>query len=122
VPPFVYLAAPVRPIEGETREGNLALAREYYLALCLTYPDHVFLAPWILNCEVFEETPENIAKGMERNLAVIYFLTDCVWLVGPRVSDGMRAEAEYAEKHSLRVRRVVAQRGYIQAPETWKNQ
>jgi hypothetical protein len=112
---FVYLACPVRPIEGETKEGNLELARRYYRALSLAHPDKVFLAPWLLNCEVFDETPENVAKGMERNQAVIDLLaaydrvTQLVgselWLVGPRVSDGMRAEAEYAEKRGMSVER-----------------
>jgi hypothetical protein len=128
---YVYLAAPVRPLEGsdETKEGNLALAREYYRRLSLAHPDKVFLAPWILNCEVFDETPEMIAKGMERNYAVIDLLATHLytisgepeslksgqtelgqaelWLVGPHVSGGMQAEADYAESKGLKIERVV---------------
>jgi hypothetical protein len=115
---FVYLACPVRPIEGETKEGNLALAREIYRKLCLEHRDVVFLMPWLLNCEVFDETPEMIELGMERNFAVIAFLGRVqqlaghvkdfdyqaeIWLRGPRVSSGMQMEADYAARHGLSV-------------------
>lgn len=91
----IYLAAPVRPIEGETKEGNLARARSYYRALSLHYPDYSFLAPWILNCEVFDESPENLELGMRRNFDTIRLCRE-LWLCGPRVSSGMKDEAIFA--------------------------
>lgn len=117
---YVYLAAPVRPLEGsgETVESNLARAREYYRVLSLAHPDHVFLAPWILNCEVFDETPENIAKGMERNYAVIDLVAAAgdlvlnadggqLWLCGPRISSNMEKERDYASKRGLILQRII---------------
>jgi hypothetical protein len=119
---YVYLACPVRPLPGssETKESNLARAREYYRRLSLAHPDKTFLAPWILNCEVFDETPEMIELGMKRNYAVIEMMAQFnvmaaahklggseLWLCGPRVTDGMQAEADYAKERRLNVERVL---------------
>jgi len=110
---FIYLACPVRPLPGssETKESNLARARarEYYRRLSDAHSDKVFLAPWILNCEVFPETPEAIAIGMERNYAVIRLIGwyGELWLVGPRVTEGMQKEADYAEERGIKVQRIV---------------
>jgi hypothetical protein len=102
----IYLAAPVRPIDGETRTGNLRLARLYYRDLSLAFPDHAFLAPWILNVEVFEETEANVVQGMKRNC---FWISGCaeLWLAGPRVSDGMAYETGWARKIDKIVRRVI---------------
>jgi len=123
---FIYLACPVRPLPGssETKESNLARAREYYRRLSDAHPDKVFLAPWILNCEVFPETSEAIAIGMKRNYAVIDLIaayeppymraaegwiknTNRLWLCGPRVTEGMQKEADYAASKRLEVQRIV---------------
>lgn len=142
---FVYLAAPVTPLAGtmETREHNLQKAREYYQYLSRMYEDHAFLAPWILNCECFSETPDNVALGMKRNKAVIELLTkhDFVaankanvpyvtgrlgaqlWLVGPRVSEGMWIEASCAKAADLRVMRVEVVKTWplqLERPVEWK--
>lgn len=87
----VFLSAPLRPVEGETKESNLARARFYYKALSLALPGYAFIAPWILNCEVFPETPEMIGLGMKRNF---FWIDRCheVWWCGPRVSSGMKEE------------------------------
>lgn len=144
---FVYLAAPVTPLAGsdETREGNLALARTYYQHLSRMYEDHAFLAPWILNCEVFSETPDNVALGMKRNKAVIELLASYdfveqngadvpyikgrsgaqLWLVGPRVSEGMRIEAIHARSEGLCVMRLEWDRrrgtAWMVNPSEWKS-
>ena len=91
---LAYLACPLTPKGFETREGNIAAAKEIYRRLSLEYPDRAFIAPWILNCEVFEETDEYRKKGMERNEFVI-MKCDELWLGGSRISNGMREEVEY---------------------------
>lgn len=100
---LVYLAAPLTPRGSETREGNMLAAIEVYKELCELHADCAFLLQWVINCAVFEETTENRAVGIARNLAVIA-VCDELWLVGPRVSAGMTAEATYAVDHGVRVR------------------
>jgi hypothetical protein len=56
----------------------------------------------LLHAEVFSETEENRVLGLRRNYAVIE-KCDELWLVGPRVSSGMRAEADYAERCGVSV-------------------
>ncbi len=92
----IYMAAALSPIDGETREGNIARAKKLYRDLCIDH-EGLFLAGWILNCEVFDESPEARFLGMQRNLRTIE-LCDELWMVGPRVSNGMQEEAEHAVK------------------------
>lgn len=100
---LVYLAAPLTPQGNETREGNMLAAIEIYRELCELHPDCSFLLQWVINCTVFDETTENRAIGIARNLAVIE-VCDELWLIGPRVSSGMNAEASYAVDRNVRVR------------------
>jgi hypothetical protein len=99
---FVYLAAPLSPIEGETVEGNIERAMAQYQFLCLEYPGIVFLCQWLLNVQVFEDTPEHRAAGMKRNKAIIQELLPEIggqlWLMGPRISSGMSDEAGWARE------------------------
>lgn len=104
-----YLAAALTPIAGETREGNIARAKALYRAACIAHPGTVFLAPWITNAEVFDETPDYRAIGMQRNFAAIELCTE-LWLVGPRVSHGMEEEAEFARQSGVIVRDFTRER------------
>lgn len=104
---FAYLACPLSPADGETVESNLARAKTIYRMLCLEYPAVVFLAQWITNCEVFEDTPEFRAAGMARNKAIITQLLPRVrgqfWMRGPRISGGMRDEAIWAAEVGIQI-------------------
>ena len=92
-----YMSAPVRPLEGETIESNLARGRRWYHWLQVNVPDRIFLAPWILSCEVFDDdSPKQRAAGMQRQSGIIKRCCDEVWLVGGRMSSGMRGEYEAA--------------------------
>lgn len=103
---LVFLSAPVRPVGHlETKDSNLARARAMYARLCLHHVDVTFLAPWILNCEVFTETSENIKAGMRRNFRVID-VCDELWLVGNELRSGMATEAKYARSKKKIVRAV----------------
>ena len=108
---FVYLAAPLSPIEGETVEGNIERAMAQYQFLCLEYPDAVFLCQWVLNVQVFADTPENRAAGMRRNKAIIQELLPRVggelWLIGPRISSGMDDEAIWATEAAVPVKNFI---------------
>ena len=112
----VFMAAPLKPgAPGETIEGNLKKAQGYYKQLSLRFgvtgepgsgEGTAFVAPWILNCQVFEEIPEYIRAGVLRNAEAIR-RADELFLVGPRVSGGMTHEAVFAESIRRTISRVV---------------
>lgn len=113
----VYLACPLSPIVGETREGNIARAKAIYREVCLANPDVLFLCGWILNAEVFEETPDYRAVGMLRNFTAIELCHE-LWMRGPRVSHGMDEEAGFATNlgvivHDLTDRMLLDRRAEI---------
>lgn len=101
----VFMAAPVAPVGDETFEGNLDRARRWYRQLSLAFPSVAFLAPWVLNCECFEDTDSYRRAGIARNCEIIR-RCDELWLVGPRVSPGMVVEAEFAERLGMLIERV----------------
>ena len=99
---LIYLAAPLSPVGDETVYSNLFRAKSIYETLSEAGKNDelVFIAPWILNCEVFEDNPINRDLGMKRNFAVIE-RCDELWLVGPRISSGMAAEAAHAARSGI---------------------
>lgn len=107
------MAAPLMPIEGETFEGNIARAKRWYRQLCLAFPSAAFTAPWILNCEMFDESEENRRAGMERNAEWIR-RCDELFLVGPRVSSGMKAEVVVAAAAGKSISRIIPVRALVE--------
>jgi hypothetical protein len=99
---LIYLAAPLSPIRTETRDSNIHRAKVIYEALSLKHHDLAFLALWILNAEIFDETEVNRELGMKRNFTIIN-RCDELWLVGPRVSPGMAAEEAHAARCGIPV-------------------
>jgi hypothetical protein len=97
---IIYVACPLTPTSTETRHLNIHRAKTIYEVLCYKHPDHAFLMPWVMNAEVFQETRANRDLGMMRNYAIIE-RCDELWLVGPRVSEGMVLEADYAKRKGL---------------------
>jgi len=62
---------------------------------------HFSVAPecsWIVLTGMWDETPENRARGLECDLALVERCDELV-MVGPRVSEGMMLESEHARKH-----------------------
>jgi hypothetical protein len=60
-------------------------------------------ADWIIKLEGWEDDgPEDRERNILRNLAVIERCEE-IWLVGSRISEGMRLELEHARKHGLAV-------------------
>jgi hypothetical protein len=96
----IYLA---HPLKGDIQK-NLELARLWYKWACTHYwPDHCFNAMWILNVEVFDDDSSvDRYRGMQRNLQGIK-RCDELWLLGPRVSEGMVEEAEFARRCQIPV-------------------
>ncbi len=106
---LIYLAAPLRAVtsagasDPEGVKANLARAKRWLAWVLQTYPNTHPTAPWIPCCEILDDSvAENRWRGMAANLEAIS-RCDAVWLVGGRVSEGMKHEAEFARSRGLAV-------------------
>jgi hypothetical protein len=113
---FIYVAHPLGA--GPDRTKNLLDAA----AWCAWVADQrdvdggmlIPIAPWISVAAHWPETRRD--EGLALDLATID-RCDEVWLCGPRVSPGMRIEAEHARAIGLPVRRVL---GWLDiGPREW---
>jgi hypothetical protein len=89
----IYLAHPLG--SGPDRETNRAAAAKW-LAHFVGNGVAV-IADWIILSGEWAELPEKRALGMAANMALVA-RCDEVWMVGGRVSPGMKAEAEEARR------------------------
>ncbi len=109
---ITYLAAPLTPLPGETLAGNLVAAKKQYAILSDKLRTRVFVADWILHCEVFagdkDDDMELRSLGMTRNFRLIEVCHE-LFLVGSRLSRGMQAEAEYAKSRGLGIQNLVGE-------------
>jgi len=90
----VYVAHPLNAPTAEEREQNRQRAARWCAWLSRRY----LIAPvadWIVLSSQWDETAENRAMGLEID-RVLVELCGTIVLVGPRISDGMRFEAEWA--------------------------
>jgi len=88
-PLLVYLA---HPLGREDRAINLKRARLWMLWAWEKHPNVYPVMNWALLAEMLDETPENRERGLQGD-AVLAAQCDEVWLVGGRVSEGMRRES-----------------------------
>jgi hypothetical protein len=96
---MIYLA---HPLGADTKEGiqrNLHNAKLWFKWACDHYwPDAAFNMSWVMNCEVYDDAnAEDRDRGMQRNYQHIK-RCDELWLLGPRVSNGMEEEARFARR------------------------
>ena len=97
----IYMA---HKVSGDV-ENNLAKAK-LWLRWIEKHHDVAVVASWITECEVWDDDNlEHRAAGLRRDFAVIE-RCDELWLMGDRVSDGMKKETDHAEKHGLVVRNM----------------
>jgi len=95
----VYVA---HPVSGDA-EGNIQRALRWIEKLEEAFPVAV-VASWVQECMIWDDdNPDERRAAMERDLAVIE-KCDEIWLVGPRISDGMRHELSHAIAHGKRWR------------------
>lgn len=90
---LVYIAHPLG--KGADRESNRLAAAKILCDLQETYKTHVFVASWITLASVWPESDHYRGIGIAADLALIDHC-DEVWLVGPRISEGMQIEAIHA--------------------------
>ena len=90
-----------RPYKGDV-EKNIQNAKKYALFVSkqtfVPVVPHLYLTQFLKD-EVEEERNAGLALGLQ-------MLKRCheMWLFGDYISEGMRAEIEFAEKHSIPIR------------------
>lgn len=97
----IYVA---HPVSGDV-PGNLAKAKRIMRALQEQSPTVAIIAPWIQWLEICGDDDSDHGareRGLIRDFAVVA-KCDEFWMVGPRVSDGMRREKEAAERAGVKV-------------------
>lgn len=100
---LIYLAAPLRGESPTEVAENIRRAKAWLAWVLQTYTNVHPIAPWIPCVEVLDDQiAENRWRGMRANLAAIE-RCDAIWLVGGRVSGGMREEAIHARNHGRAV-------------------
>lgn len=92
-PPLIYMAHPIKPIEGETIAENIHSAIYYYHELVKA--DIAVVAPYLLPLwSQWEDDnePDTRERALKRG-EIVVSRCDGVVLCGPRVSEGMQREA-----------------------------
>jgi hypothetical protein len=102
-PTVVYLAHPLGADTRDEIKANISRAKRWILWAITNYQVAV-VANWILYCEVLDDmNPAHRELGIQHDLAIMR-RCDELWLVGGRVSSGMRQELIDARRHQLVVR------------------
>jgi hypothetical protein len=97
---IIYIA---HPISGDVK-GNLEKIRQIVREINLTIPDVVPFAPYWLDCHALDDNnPEERKRGIANDTALIRRAVDEMWLYGDRISNGMQAEMELAERLGIPV-------------------
>lgn len=100
---LIYMAHPVRPLEGETLEQNIHEAKQWLKWLHKHMPAWHTIAPWLVEVELYGDSDEAQREAsLERACAAVRQCHGLV-LAGRRVSQGMRREAREAMLSGLPV-------------------
>jgi hypothetical protein len=96
----VYIAHPLGRDDDREKNRNNAMQWCAYLALKYKIAP---VADWIVLSGVWDETPFLRKTGLEIDYALIN-RCDELWMVGGRITEGMKLEAEYAEIVGVKVK------------------
>lgn len=89
--PFTKLIYMAHPVAGDVA-ANIASAKKWLRRLQDMYPAHDFIAPWITDVEIYDDSkPIYREAGLQRCERVIA-RCDALVLVGDRISEGMKRE------------------------------
>lgn len=97
----IYLAAPLTAPTRAGIEENRANAARWAAFLVEHFPVAVECS-WVVLTGQLEETPENRKRGLECDVALVELCAE-VWMVGGRVSSGMRFESDHARSLGIKV-------------------
>lgn len=102
--PLVYIAHPVRPLAGSFEQERLNLQyAEEWVRWAIIEAGVLAVAPYLGLCRALNDSEANErSKGVAVSLRLVR-KCDEIWLCGPRISSGMRQEAELAEESGVKV-------------------
>jgi hypothetical protein len=90
---IIYLAHPLGAPTPEGVEANKARARRWIRWVYDNFKDVAVVADWLITVDVLDDfNPEHRAHGMKMNKAIIPVCGE-FWMVGGRISNGMRDES-----------------------------
>lgn len=90
--PIIYVA---HPVAGNV-EQNLGRAKHWLKWLQGMFPDAIFIAPWIVEVQIFGDGDEREAS-LSRICEVVE-RCDALICVGPRITSGMDRERKHARR------------------------
>ena len=98
---IIYIA---HPISGDV-PGNINKILAIVKEINLKYPEVVPFAPYVVDCLAMnDDIPEERERGIKNDIALFNKgFIDAVFLCGDRISAGMQAEKELAEKLGIQV-------------------
>lgn len=100
---IIYLAHPLGAPTPEGVEANKARARRWIRWIYDHFKDVAVIADWLITVDVLDDfNPEHRAHGMKMNKAIIPRCSE-FWMVGGRVSNGMRDESITSIEAQLRI-------------------
>lgn len=104
---LVYICSPYRPrADNETDRAlelnaNIKLARD--ACTLAAYRGHIPVAPHLYFPQFLnDEKPMERQCGMNMGLEILSHCTE-LWVITPRISEGMAAEIKYAREHDIPV-------------------
>jgi hypothetical protein len=101
--PIVRMEHPLGARSRAEVQDNLQNARKWLQYLLRHFPDFDFTAEWILWGELLDDhIPEERARGIAFGVEMAR-RCDEIWLVGGRVSEGMKRAWEMAQQNNKRV-------------------
>jgi len=98
--PVIYVAHPLAAPTSEERQRNRANAARW--VAWVAAQGYAPVATWITLSGQWEETEESREFGLLIDCTLVE-RCDAVWLVGGRISSGMRREADHALAHGIPV-------------------
>ena len=98
---FIYICSPCR---GDM-EKNITKAQDYCREAVELFPDVVPIAPHVYCTQFLDNTnPKEQALGMELGIALLDMCSE-IWVYDMNnLSEGMRAEIEYAKEHGILIK------------------
>ena len=99
----VFIAHPLRPLEGETIESNV----KKVLAICAAVhcAEMIPVAPYLVSVQYLNDhVDEERELGIKANRECFFRkFIDEIWLYGDRISAGMREEVLLGRQHGIPV-------------------
>lgn len=114
---IIYTASPLGAPTAEEIARNVSTAIKFGEWINTFIPGHKSIVPHRLATIMDDNNPDHRRMGLEIDLQILFPLADEVWVLGERISTGMRMEIEAAKAKDIPVRYFIeADCGYMELP------